>query len=438
MTNILASLRARGSGAVRAVVVPIAGAWLDREVAGAEARARPRTRNLAPRPGTSRRRIRFLVMSASGVGGVVRATLTTAGHLAPNHDVEVVSALRGALEPRMAIPDGLRLRRLVGRTSDRPSLRHLLALVLSRAPSRLWLAEDGNRKRASLWTDLLLTRWFRSLSTGTIVVSTRPALTVLASRLAPAGVVVIAQEHQRLARHDQVTRGALAAAIENVSVLVALTETDRAAWEGLLGTGGPPVIAIPNAVPDLPLGPGDPVAHKLIAAGRLEPQKGFDLLLEAFAAVAPKHPDWTLDIFGRGTQRELLEQSLVDLGLGGRVRINVPTDRLGERMRDASVFVLSSRYEGFPIVLLEAMAAGLAVVSFDCQTGPNEIVTDGTSGVLVPPEDVSALAAALDRVMDDESLRRRLAAAAPAAVRPYSLENIGRRWDELLAADGAP
>ena len=214
-----------------------------------------------------------------------------------------------------------------------------------------------------------------------------------------------------------------------------LTESDRAAYQDLLGPAGPPVLAIPNAVPDVPLGPGDPGAHKLIAAGRLTRQKGFDLLLAAFAAVAAKHPDWTLDIFGKGPQRERLEQSVVDLGLGGQVRINAPTDRLGERMRNASVFVLSSRFEGFPLVLLEAMAAGLAVVSFDCPTGPGEILTDGTSGLLVPAEDVPALAAALDRIMVDESLRRRLAAAAPAAVLPYSQQRVGRRWDELLAGE---
>jgi glycosyltransferase involved in cell wall biosynthesis len=102
-------------------------------------------------------------------------------------------------------------------------------------------------------------------------------------------------------------------------------------------------------------------------------------------------------------------------------------------MREASVFVLSSRYEGFPIVLLEAMAAGLAVVSFDCPTGPRDIVADGANGILVPAEDVAAMAAALDRVMEDEALRRRLAAAAPAAVEPYSVRAVGRRWDELLA-----
>jgi glycosyltransferase involved in cell wall biosynthesis len=377
-------------------------------------------------------------MSASGVGGVVRATFTTAGFLGSNHDVEVVSVLRGAVEPRMPVPDGLKIRRLVGKTNERPGLRNLPALLLFRTPSRLWHEHDGNRNRASLWTDVLMVRWLRSLPTGTIVVSTRPALTLLASRLAPAGVIVIAQEHQRLAQHRQETRNALAAALPNVSVLVTLTESDRASWEDLLGAGGPPVVAIPNAVPDIPLGPGDPGAHKLIAAGRLEPQKGFDLLLEAFASVAAKQQDWTLDIFGRGTRRESLEQSVVDLGLAGRVRINAPTDRLGERMRDASVFVLSSRYEGFPIVLLEAMAAGLAVVSFDCPTGPSEIVADGTTGLLVPAEDVAALAAALDRVITDESLRRRLAAAAPTAVLPYSLEKVGRRWDELLDGEHLP
>ena len=297
----------------------------------------------------------------------------------------------------------------------------------------MWHAQDAGYDHVSLWTDVVLLRWLRSLPKGTVVITTRPALTLLASRFAPAGTVVIAQEHQRLDLYREDLRNALAAALRNVSVCVTLTETDRAAYEDLLGAAGPPVIAIPNAVPDVPLGPGDPGAHKLIAAGRLQRQKGFDLLLEAFAVVAVRHPDWTLDIFGRGPRRESLEQSVVDLGLDGRVRINAPTDRLGEHMRTASVFVLSSRFEGFPLVLLEALAAGLVVVSFDCPTGPGEVLKDGIDGLLVPPADVPALAAALDRVMSDESLRRRLAAAAPAAVLPFAPRIVGRRWNELLA-----
>jgi glycosyltransferase involved in cell wall biosynthesis len=380
--------------------------------------------------------VRFLVLSAWGVGGTTRTTFTTAAHLSSNHDVEVVSVLRTTVEPGMVVPDGLRLRPLFDRTDRRLSLRRLAALLLSRAPSRLWHGRDAAYKRASLWTDVLLLRWLRSLPQGTVVVTTRPALNLLASRLAPAGVVVIAQEHQHLGHYPEDVRNDLATALPNVSALVTLTDADRAAYQDLLGAAGPPVLAIPNAVPDVPLGPGDPSAHRLIAAGRLMHQKGFDLLLEAFATVAADHPDWSLDIFGRGSHRARLEQTVVDLGVGGQVRINAPTDRLGERMRDASIYVLSSRFEGFPMVLLEAMAAGLAVVSFDCPTGPGEILTDGISGLLVPAQDVPAMAAALDRLMSDESLRRRLAAAAPEAVRPYSSQAVGRRWDELLSGSG--
>lgn len=417
------------------MAVPITEAWLDRAVDAAQARGQHRTRDLAPTAGATRRRVRFLLLSAWGIGGAIRATFTTAAHLSSNHDVEVVSVQRALVEPGMAVPDGLRLRALFDGTNRRPSPRNLAALLLYRAPSRLWHVQDASYKRVSLWTDVLLLRWLRSLPQGSVVVATRPALILLASRLAPAGVIVIAQEHQRLGLYRQEMRNALAAALPNVSVCVTLTESDRAAYQDLLGAAGPPVLAIPNAVPDVTLGPGDPGAHKLMAAGRLTRQKGFDLLLAAFAAVAAKHPDWTLDIFGNGPQREPLEQSVVDVGLGGQVRINAATDRLGEHMRNASVFVLSSRFEGFPLVLLEAMSAGLAVVSFDCPTGPSEILTDGTSGLLVPAEDVQALAAALDRIMVDESLRRRLAAAAPAAVLPYSPQQVGQRWDELLAGE---
>jgi glycosyltransferase involved in cell wall biosynthesis len=431
----IASLRARALRVARAVAVPIADAWLDRAVRGAEARARHRTRDLGPMPAATGRPVRFLVTSAWGIGGTIRATFTSASHLAAKHDVEVVSVLRIAVEPGMAVPAGLRLRALFDRTDRRPSLHNLAKLLLFRAPSRLWDKRDSNYRRASLWTDILVLRWLRSLPAGTVVVATRPALVFIAGRLAPAGVIVIAQEHQQLGRYREEVRADLATALANVSMVVTLADADRDAYLALVGPTGPRVVAIPNAVPDVPLGPGDPAAHRLIAAGRLAPQKGFDLLLQAFAAVAPQHPEWSLDIFGKGTHRISLEQQVVDLGLAGQVRINGPTGHLGERMRAASVFVMSSRYEGFPIVLLEALSAGLAVVSFDCPTGPHEILADPATGLLVPAEDVPALSAALDRVMTDEPLRRRLAAAAPRAVLPYSRAQVGRRWDELLAGD---
>jgi glycosyltransferase involved in cell wall biosynthesis len=427
------SLGAWALGTARAVVVPVTMAWLDRAVDRAQAKAQHRTRAVAA-SGTTPRPVRFLLIHAWGVGGTIRTTFTTAAYLSSRYDVEVVSVLRGTAEPGLPVPAGVRLRPLHDRTRRRPTPRNGAALLLAKVPSVLWHEQDWAYKRASLWTDLLLVRWLRSLPDGTIVVTTRAALTLLASRLAPAGVIVIAQEHQHLSHHREKLREALAAALPNVSALLTLTQSDCSAYQELLGASGPPVRAIPNAVPDVPAGPGDPGAHRLIAAGRLNHQKGFDLLLSAFATAAARHPDWTLDIFGEGPLREELEQRVISLGLVGRATIHHSTDRLGERMRDASVHVLSSRFEGFPLILLEAMAAGMSVVSFDCPTGPGEIITDEANGLLVPARDVPAMAAALDRVMSDEPLRRRLAAAAPQAMRPYSSQEVGRRWDELLTA----
>jgi Glycosyltransferase len=425
-------LRDRVLSGARSVAVSIADAWLDRAVERAQPRARDRTRVVEATAGATRPPVRFLLLDAWGVGGTTRTTFTTAAHLGSNHDVEVVSVLRTARAPGIALPPGLRLRALFDQTTRRPTPRNLAALLLGRAPSRLWHENDYAYKRASLWTDVLLVRWLRSLPAGTVAFATRPAAILLMSALAPAGVFVIAQEHQKLSRQPLVMQKALASALHNVSVMVALTEVDRADYEALVGAGGPPVLAIPNAVPDVPLGPGDPGSRRLIAAGRLVNQKGFDLLLQAFATVAARHPDWTLQIYGHGALRDQLEQSITDLGVGGQANLNPPTDRLGERMREASVYVLSSRFEGFPLVLLEAMSAGLVVVSFDCPTGPNEIVTDGVNGLLVPALDVKALALALDRVMSDESLRRRLAAAAPPSILRYSSQVVGQRWDDLL------
>ena len=434
--------RGRILAAARAIVIPIVIAWLDRAVRLAEAGARDRTRSVALPAGAASSPVRFLIMNAWGIGGTVRTTFTTAAHLSSSHDVEVVSMLRGMGEPGIAVPRGLRIRALLDPTGSRLMPRNLAALLLHKAPSRLWHKDDVAYHHASLWTDVLLLRWVRSLPAGTVAIATRPALIFLMSELAPAGVFVVAQEHQKLSRQPVPLRKALGRTLRNVSVMVTLTEADRADYEELVAEGGPPVLAIPNAVPDVPLGPGDPRAHKIIAAGRLVYQKGYDLLLEAFASVAAEHSDWTLDIYGRGSNRRRLEKLVIDLGLGEQVRINPPTDRLGDRMRAASVFALSSRFEGFPLVLLEAMAAGLAVVTFDCPTGPDEIVTDGDNGLLVPPQDVPAFARALDRLMRDEALRLRLAAAAAPSVLRYSAMDVGRRWDDLLAparrADQAP
>ncbi|MBB4186305.1 glycosyltransferase family 4 protein [Sinorhizobium terangae] len=171
----------------------------------------------------------------------------------------------------------------------------------------------------------------------------------------------------------------------------------------------------------------------LTAVGRLTRQKGFDLLLEAFSKVAASHPEWKLVIWGEGDQRRSLEALRDALGLQERVEMPGLTKRPGLWIENADVFVLSSRYEGWGIVLLEAMAAGLPVVSYECDWGPRAMITHGSDGILVPREDVEALAESLERVMADRDLRERLGARAEASAKKYMPEQILAKWDGLVS-----
>ena len=194
---------------------------------------------------------------------------------------------------------------------------------------------------------------------------------------------------------------------------------------------------IPNAVGPVAKIEGDGEGRGrrvVVSAGRLDPQKGFDLLIRAFATIAPDHPDWTLVIWGEGPSRADLEALRDRLGLEGRVHLPGVTKSLGSEFLASGLYVLSSRYEGFPNVLCEAMARGLPVVSFDCPSGPREIIRDGEDGVLVPPEDVSALAKALGRLMGDEGGRRRLSVRAPEVVERFSIGRVMDLWDEAIRA----
>jgi glycosyltransferase involved in cell wall biosynthesis len=189
---------------------------------------------------------------------------------------------------------------------------------------------------------------------------------------------------------------------------------------------------IPNTV-ELPAAtPPRQASRKLVAVGRLVHQKGFDLLLRAFAQIADAHPDWRLVIWGEGALRAELEALRVELGLAARVDLPGLTERPGQWTEDAGLFVLSSRFESFGNVITEAMAAGLPVITTDCPWGPGEIVRHGVDGWLVAPEDVEALAEGLTTLMGDGELRARLAQAAQRNVRRFDLGSAMAKWEELI------
>jgi GalNAc-alpha-(1->4)-GalNAc-alpha-(1->3)-diNAcBac-PP-undecaprenol alpha-1,4-N-acetyl-D-galactosaminyltransferase len=192
---------------------------------------------------------------------------------------------------------------------------------------------------------------------------------------------------------------------------------------------------IPNPIGDQFLKPCPTIsehARKLVGMGRLESQKGFDLLLRAFAQCTTIHSDWTLDIFGEGSERARLQTLADHLGIADRVRLPGVIKDPERVLRQSDFFVLSSRYEGFPMVLLEAMSCGLPVVSFDCHSGPREMIQNGVNGLLVPPNDVDALAKAMAHLMGNEHERKRLGEQATAVAEKFSLAKVTQMWRSLL------
>jgi glycosyltransferase involved in cell wall biosynthesis len=171
--------------------------------------------------------------------------------------------------------------------------------------------------------------------------------------------------------------------------------------------------------------------YDLISVGRLERQKGFDLLIEAFKRVAAARSHWTLTIYGEGPQRPELEARIEALGLGDRVRLPGVIGDVPARLAKADLYVHAARYEGFPNAVVEALAADLCVVATDCPGATAEILEQGRFGILVPPEDVEALADALDRAMADEALRSRFQAHARDALHRFDASVIAETWLRL-------
>jgi glycosyltransferase involved in cell wall biosynthesis len=368
------------------------------------------------------RDVRIVVLHAWGMGGTVRAALSLAQSLAESgRSVEIVSVVRRSGKPFFPFPDGV----TVTAVDDQRKRR-------SRLPSLLVHPEDFAYPWASLRTDLELLRRFRAMQGG-VVIGTRPGFNLLASALAPAGTVAVAQEHMNFHAHRRGLARDIRRRYRSLDALAVLTEEDRRDYEAALG-GATRVVRLPNAVPPLGGERADPAAKVAVAAGRLNSQKGFDLLIEAWKPVAEAHPDWQLRIYGRGLHREAYKRQARDAGLAGQVLLLGATRDLGAALAQGSVFALSSRFEGFGIVVVEAMSKGLAVVSFDCPRGPGEIISPGRDGTLVPPEDVPGLTAALEQLVTDPARRRAYGAAALETARAYDREAVAAQWEELLSA----
>ncbi len=171
---------------------------------------------------------------------------------------------------------------------------------------------------------------------------------------------------------------------------------------------------------------------RVMAAGRLEWQKGFDRLIASWAKVHDKHSDWHLHIFGSGTMQHQLTELITFYSLEEAITIHPYTSAIDREYSDSSIFALSSRFEGFGLVLLEAMQSGLPCVTFDCPYGPSEVVVDNQTGFVVNNGDVDAFADRLCCLIEDEVLRKRFSEASVRRAKHYDVEMVMNQWKTLL------
>jgi len=219
--------------------------------------------------------------------------------------------------------------------------------------------------------------------------------------------------------------------LKRLDRFVVLTEEDKASWIELNN-----VIVIPDPLA-FTIDEVSPLANKrVIAVGRYVYQKGFDLLLQAWAKMENQHSDWELVVYGMG-DRDPYEQIIDDLRIDrSRCHLYGSTLDIKKEYLNSSLFVFSSRFEGFGMVLIEAMACGLPVVSFDCPCGPKDIVRHEVDGLLVPSGNADSLADAMHRLMSDDDLRKDMASKAIINVRRFQLNEIAQRWKTLFNSVG--
>jgi len=221
--------------------------------------------------------------------------------------------------------------------------------------------------------------------------------------------------------------GNLIGELRKLSKFIVLTDEDRAYWTELDN-----VMVIPNPASFFPEQVSDCRNKQVIAVGRYVEQKGFDRLIPAWRKVVDKHPDWVLKIYGEGWMRQQLQDMVEELGLSGSCMLEKPVSDIVAKYRESSIFVLSSRFEGMALVIVEAMGCGLPIVSFACHCGPRDVISEEVDGLLVPEGDIDGLAEAMNRLIEDEELRIEMGKNARAKAEKYDIGSIGKLWVNLF------
>ncbi|QCY46977.1 Stealth protein CR1, conserved region 1 [Glutamicibacter creatinolyticus] len=312
---------------------------------------------------------------------------------------------------------------LTGMLSDEQAER------LSKAPSTL-ISHAWDNQYSKL-TDIVCRKKIGGLREDAVVTTT-PALAMLASYFLPEGTMLVAEEHRASMRRG-VGITPLANVVHDVDAIISLNN-ENAEWiRDRFPEYGFVSAVIPNSIPDVLRPRAASNSTIVMAAGRFAPGKQFDQLLEAFSLFKAGHPDWTLRLFGEGPGETKLRELIGKLNLHDSVEIITGVTDLTAEWAEAGIHAMTSKSEGQPLVILEASAAGVPTVAYDCPIGPRNILTHGIDGLLVPLNDTEAFAQTLASIAGDTERRAKMSSAAIQTAKKYSPKSILDEWEKLYS-----
>ncbi len=214
--------------------------------------------------------------------------------------------------------------------------------------------------------------------------------------------------------------------LKKLDRFVVLSQEDKNKWDELSN-----ISVIYNPLETLPDKISDCSSKKVVSAGRFVRQKGFDMLIESWKIVTEKHPDWTLTIYGSGDKTQIRKDS-EKMGILKSCNFEEPVMNLYDKFIESSIFAFSSRFEGFGMVITEAMACGIPPVAFACPCGPKDIITNGKNGYLAEPGDIHSLAEKICSLIEDEQKRKVMGREARIRAERFTIEKIAAEWDALF------
>lgn len=382
--------------------------------------------------------ITILVHNLYYMGGTTRAVTNTANMLSEQgHKVTIISTFRSQKEPYFPLNNQIKLVPIIDYTKS--SKQRIVNIVFNRLnrfcypifKSKEIHSDEPGIQQFSRYIEKKLIETIKNLQTD-VLISTRASYNLLVAKYAPDSVQLIAQEHMVFSMHPTKLQDDIRKHYHRFNIVTTLTEDDARSYREFLAPHQ--VVAIPNLLPsEYQTNHAIKRKNVILSAGRFESEKGYDLLIRAVSEIQADLQDWEVHIYGEGSEENQLKTLVSQFGLSDIVKLFPPTKKLHEVMQGSALFVLPSRFEGFGMVIIEAMASGLPVIAFDCPVGPRNIIQDGVNGILVEALNIEQFAKNLKQLAESQTQRDNIQHEGLLTSKRYSKETIYASWESLLS-----